>query len=585
MDTRAGLANLRHLKWIGIVAPVVFLLALEAVRLAVLDPAFGDEAANLLAAALATVAAVGFGLVLFFHIELAQREIVQQNRDLGLVNAVSMAIQGELDVEQVMQAALEAIVESTGVVRASIHVPAREPLGDLDRRIVHQPRSVPSDALSVPERTIEIPLDTGSTSLGHLRITVTAPHMDRLPSPAALQTAGHQLAAAVQIGQLVGGLQRRQDQGQTLYQILLQISNQAPLSDIIATIVNGARERLAADDGRMCLAETICNDADGQREVAAAVEAGVACQCDHPAEIGEEPAHPCPSGPSPEQQVTMHASIWAPGERFGELWVGRRSERAYGQRDRGYLMTLAGLAAIAISSARLRGNERQGAILAERDRIARELHDSLAQVLASIHLRLRSLLPRADLAERPRAIAELSDLADVAEEAYRDVREAILGLREASRPRGLLESLAAYLDKYSHQSGVRTALETSVDGELALPADSELQVIRVIQEALTNVRKHARATTARVRIALQPGGTLAIVVEDDGCGFDPTRTVVSPDGGFGVQTMRERVELVGGSLRIDSAPGRGSRVIAMVPLSAAASGRTGSGAAGWRAGA
>jgi two-component system nitrate/nitrite sensor histidine kinase NarX len=577
MDARAGLGNLRHLKWIGVVAPVVFLVALEAVRLAILDPAFGDEAANLLASGLAAAAAVGFGLVLFFHIELAQREIVQQNRDLGLVNAVSIAIQGELDVDQVMQQAVEAVADATGAIRASIHVPGREPGADADLKVVHEPAgSSPTDALSNPLRSVEIPLATGSRSLGHLLLSVPAAAGDRLPSPAALQTAANQVAAAIHIGRLVADLQRRQDENQTLYQVLLEISNQAPLSQVIGSIVRGARERLAAEDGRMCLAESICHDLDGQRELAAAIADGVAAPCT-PIEGAEAGPHPCPIPAPGGQTIAIHASIWTPGERFGELWLARRSGSPFSERDRTYLSTLAGLAAIAITSARLRGKERQGAILAERDRIARELHDSLAQVLGSTHLRLRALLSRPELADRPRTAAELEELADVAEEAYRDVREAILGLREASRPRGFLEGLAAYLEKYSQQAGVRTVLETALDGELALSTDGELQVIRVIQEALTNVRKHAGASTARVRIAGGASGTLTIVIEDDGRGFDPSRSAVQRDGGFGLHTMRERIELVGGSLRLDSEPGRGTRVIALIPP-ATASSRAGRGA-------
>ena len=131
----------------------------------------------------------------------------------------------------------------------------------------------------------------------------------------------------------------------------------------------------------------------------------------------------------------------------------------------------------------------------------------MAQVLGSTHLRLRGLLARPDLADRAARLAELADLADVAEEAYRDVREAILGLREASRPRGLVESLAAYLEKYSASSPASRPSSRRGRGRSGrLPTSSEIQVIRVIQEALTNVRKHARATTARIRIASGEAG-------------------------------------------------------------------------------
>jgi two-component system nitrate/nitrite sensor histidine kinase NarX len=175
------------------------------------------------------------------------------------------------------------------------------------------------------------------------------------------------------------------------------------------------------------------------------------------------------------------------------------------------------------------------------------------------------LLARPDVAPAGRVAGELEDLASVNEEAYRDVREAILGLREASRTQGLLEALGAYLDKYAVQSGIAVELDSTLDGEPALPAATEIQLIRVIQEALTNVRKHARATRAHVRLASAEPGTVTVVVEDDGRGFDSTATTVHRDGGYGLQTMRERMQLAGGSLRIDSQPGRGTRVIAIVP--------------------
>jgi two-component system nitrate/nitrite sensor histidine kinase NarX len=577
MDKRAGLRNLRYLKWIGIVAPVVFLLALEAVHLAILDPAFGAEASNLLASGLATVAAVSFGLVLFFYIEDWQRATVRQNRDMGVVTAVSLAIQGELDVDQVMQAALDAVVAETHPTEASIHLPAIEPGRDRARRVTYEaPNRLHTDGLSDPERTVEIPLATGASSVGHLRLTVPVRGGDRLPSAGALRMVGNQIGAALQIGQLVGDLQRRKTEGHTLYQTLLQIGNQAPLSEIITTIVSGARDRLAADTGRMCLTESMLNDFQGQQDLDGIIDGGVACICPEEERLLDAGTHEhrCRTRVHGAFPHVLEASIWSPGESFGELWIAREhGDHPFTERDRGYLMTLAGLAAIAISAARLRERERQGATLAERDRIARELHDSLAQVLGSTHLRLRALVARPEVAVQTRTATELTDLADVAEEAYRDVREAILGLREASRPRGLMESLAAYLEKYTHQSGIKAVLDTTLAEELSLPTDSELQVIRVIQEALTNVRKHARAGTARIRIASgEPGGMLTIVIEDDGRGFDPSAVTITRDGGFGVQTMRERIELVGGTLRVDSAPGRGTKVIAMVPMPSVAPG-------------
>ena len=228
-------------------------------------------------------------------------------------------------------------------------------------------------------------------------------------------------------------------------------------------------------------------------------------------------------------------------------------------------MTLSGLAAIAITSAQMRESGRQRAVLAERERIAREMHDSLAQVLGVTHLRLRALVTR-EQATGSRVIAvELAELADICGEAYQDVREAILGLRESSRTeRGLLDSLRAYLAKYSQQCDIETSLESNLDHELALSPRCEVQVIRVIQEALTNVRKHSGARSAVVQIS-ESASTTTFVVEDDGHGFDQGGALFGDRDGYGLFTMRERMALLNGSLTIDSAPGRGTRVIAGVP--------------------
>jgi signal transduction histidine kinase len=216
------------------------------------------------------------------------------------------------------------------------------------------------------------------------------------------------------------------------------------------------------------------------------------------------------------------------------------------------------------AQARTRESERRAAILAERERIARELHDSLAQVLGATHLRLRALGASGELREEGAMAAQLEELADICEEGYRDVRGAILELHESSRSdRGLLDGLRSYLDRYTRQCGVATSLETDLEGELALSPHSEIQIVRVVQEALANVRKHSGAAAATVRVT-QADGKVTFEVEDDGCGFDSAEALVERDG-FGLHSMRGRVELIGGTLLTESVSGRGTRIVAAVP--------------------
>lgn len=220
---------------------------------------------------------------------------------------------------------------------------------------------------------------------------------------------------------------------------------------------------------------------------------------------------------------------------------------------------------IAVADRRARERERQVATLAERERIARELHDSLAQVLGATHLRLRALVAQEDSCDGETLGRRLSELADICEEGYLDARGAILDLHESSRvDLGLLDSLRRYLDKYSRQSGVEASLENSAERDLRLTPHSEIHIIKVIQEALTNVRKHSGATAATVSVS-NANGMARFVVEDDGQGFDPL-TVAADRDGFGLHAMRERMELIGGTLRTHSARGRGTRVVAEVPV-------------------
>jgi two-component system nitrate/nitrite sensor histidine kinase NarX len=166
--------------------------------------------------------------------------------------------------------------------------------------------------------------------------------------------------------------------------------------------------------------------------------------------------------------------------------------------------------------------------------------------------------------DNPEIATELAEVADICQEAYQDVRESILGLRGSNRTeRGLLANLRAYLVKYSQQCEIATSLDSSLDHELALSPRCEVQVIRVIQEALTNVRKHSGATSAVVRITESDSAT-TFVVEDNGHGFEQGGSEFDRDG-FGLYTMRERMALLNGSLTVDSVPGRGTRVIADVP--------------------
>jgi two-component system nitrate/nitrite sensor histidine kinase NarX len=573
---RDGLIDLRRLKVLSVVLPVGFIVALEFICI---TTARGDRLSWPGYVALLTVPAVavaGFAYMMFLFIDRAQRHVVRQNRQLAAANAVSAAVRGELGVPQIAQAALRSVVAVSGAAEASIDVVAGHDQphsdGPAERRRWHV-----SAALGEPDvgtgSVVDVPLESSTATIGHLRLRLpTDVRRSDLLAARTLDSIGEQLGCAIQIAQLVDDLQRRKHEGHGFYDVLLRISNQNPLEDVLGAVVKHAQELLSCDEAMLCLTDeafrsvNIRETCDGPRHHAGG---GSACfsstdgRCHHI----HGRADACPSWALPEWGATLAVPVGGATGTQGQIWVARQADDPFGARDRAFLDALSGLAAIAITSAKMRESERHAAILAERERIAREMHDSLAQVLGVTHLQLRALDSRAAVRAAPRLAAELCQLADICEEAYRDVREAILGLRESSRAdRGLLESLEVYVEKYTQQSGIETTLDSTLDRDPPISPSSEIQVIRVIQEALTNVRKHSGASSAVVRIAQSPT-SITFLVEDDGHGFDPDVTLAGADG-FGTTTMRERMRLLGGRLTVDSAPGQGTRIVAEVPLSA-----------------
>jgi signal transduction histidine kinase len=209
------------------------------------------------------------------------------------------------------------------------------------------------------------------------------------------------------------------------------------------------------------------------------------------------------------------------------------------------------------------------AVTEERERIARELHDSLAQVLGYVNTKAQATEVLIASGQNDKAITQLTQMADAARAAYADVREGILGLRVSpGGQRSFIETLSGYLEQWQAQSGVTVALTTlPANTAIRLTPNAEVQLLRIIQEALTNVRKHAGATTAEVRLHVDAGWVEARIL-DNGAGFAPDDLAPRDAPRFGLSTMQERAEAIGGSLEIISNPGEGTQVIAHVPLDA-----------------
>lgn len=217
--------------------------------------------------------------------------------------------------------------------------------------------------------------------------------------------------------------------------------------------------------------------------------------------------------------------------------------------------------ASAMEGLRATALEREAAVAQERSLIARELHDSIAQSLAFLKIQtqlLRDAVTKGDTAKRDLSMAEL----DVGvRECYSDVRELLVHFRTRTSEEDIEAALRATLSKFEHQTGMLTALSMSGHG-LPLPPDVQIQVLHMVQEALSNVRKHAGASRVELRVERHPRWRFE--VQDDGVGFDVAQ--VPPDSlHVGLGIMRERAQRIGAVVQVHSRSGQGTRVCIELP--------------------
>jgi signal transduction histidine kinase len=196
----------------------------------------------------------------------------------------------------------------------------------------------------------------------------------------------------------------------------------------------------------------------------------------------------------------------------------------------------------------------------ERNRIAAEVHDDSLQVLSALDMRLQSIALGEEDQERRRALDAVQQIVRLASERLRNL---VFDLRPPELERvGLSAMLRACLERLSAESGIEVELHDEL--ETPPPPDGGIVIYRITQEALANVRKHARASRAVVTLTQEEGGCL-VQIRDDGQGFDPAESAGQGSKHFGLTVMRERAETVGGWIRVESLPGEGTVVEAWVP--------------------
>ena len=339
-------------------------------------------------------------------------------------------------------------------------------------------------------------------------------------------------------------LERRNASLEALRRISAAVATDGRIDEIFAAVTASARDLVRADGASIVLRST----SGGERVVAG---------------VGDL------SDASP---TSSHASALLRGDAaIGTLAVQwRRPDVALGLEDGELLDALANQAAVAIERDSLRNEVRELAIRGERERIAREMHDGLAQVLGYVNtkaLAVEQLLARDRPADARRQLAELSA---AARSVYVDVREAILGLTSPiAVERGLVGAIEEYVARFAAAAKIAASVTATSDvRQLRLMPETQVEVFRLVREALTNVRKHASAH--RVILDLSTiDGVLVVRVTDDGTGL----AVQPPASGdwphYGMRMMRERAEAMGGVASWANAAAGGTVFDLRLPLTPA----------------
>ncbi|GBG14934.1 two-component system, NarL family, nitrate/nitrite sensor histidine kinase NarX [Novimethylophilus kurashikiensis] len=373
-------------------------------------------------------------------------------------------------------------------------------------------------------------------------------------------------------------LEAHRDELKTLYETTALLAHAPNLEEMCRTFLQQLMSKYNADGGMLRLTDR------NQGKMHLFVHEGLpptlvtAEQCKGMGECfcGEVAAHPYPTVHLIDASDHSRYEYGCNREGFGAvlalpvLWHDRslglcnlffKENRVIAPQQRKLLETLAQHLGAAIESSRIVAAEKELAISSERNIIAQELHDRIAQSLAFLNLQtqmLENAIARNDSAQ---VSDDLQRIRTGVQESYEDVRELLVHFRSRVSESDLETELARTLTKFESQTGIKTSL-IQYGHALPLPPEQQAQVLYIVQEALSNVRKHAHATLAEVIV--RRGEDYKFSIRDDGCGID-VDTISQGNEGIGMSIMRERVERIGGSVEIKSYPGHGTKVQLRVP--------------------
>jgi nitrate/nitrite-specific signal transduction histidine kinase len=528
------------------------------------------------------------------------QELERRSRELAALNAIAATVTSSLDLRTILEATVDHMLDLVGGEGGGItllpETPGEPPAlvtrgavgADIERVKGFEPGAVAAGDVSFPDGGssrpfIKVPLRAKDRLLGELTILGRAGGRYGESEVNLIQTIGQQVGVAVENARLFQETATRRREAETLYRLGTEITVLSDVGRVLDLVVGSARELLGADAAMLSLVgedrpSLVVRAASGLRGPAlmgaqlgpAQGLAGHVVLTGQPIVVDDylTDARITHELNAIVRQEGLQTHIAVPistrGRTVGTLVVAFRRVRPTSDDDVRLLARMANQAAIAIENARLYEQVQSLAILEERDRLGREMHDSLGQSLGFLNLKAKLVEDLIAAGRTREAEEELAQMRLTIHEAYDEVRHAILGLRASGAREDLEAALRVQTTRFRDQARLPVTLD--VRGPVpALPALAAVQVTRIVQEALTNVRKHAQAGAVTVSLA-EEDGHLVVRVRDDGCGFDLAAVQAGAGARFGLETMRERAESIGGALEVTSVPGEGTTVTLTLPV-------------------
>lgn len=611
--------DLRALRALAIVLPVAFLLVVDAVRHNIW-PDFWHSAPGVLLVYGTTGAAVTtFTVTIFSLLQRYEQHREEQSARIAALHELANAVTAQLDLDAAIVTGLDSVLRSTNadaglvcrvfpeewehsalcarglspelesaIQRAKL---ADDPIAEravrtgqpvVFRDLFDDPRVRAAATAEGIKDGITVPLVSGGAVNGVVAVAYRRPHEFTAEERAFLQSAGRQLGTAVQNAALYEqSVQQNRDLA-ALLAVSAAISSatdideiaQRALAEVLSVAHCDAAELWLAEDGELHLRRHEGADPSAFKQ-RARLAAGEGIPGAVLAQAEPSVTHALTGATMPERPAIPEAgfrTFVAVPIRYRSAVLGVLTIAAYssailhGTSELRLLEAIAEQLGPALDNARLRTQLQHEAVLEERERISREMHDGLGQILGYVNTQTLAVRKLVGDGELERAEVELERLQAAAREVYADVREGILALRTSpSVEGGVISALSEYVAHYRDMFDITVDFMVAPDVDrIRLSAAAEIQLIRIVQEALSNVRRHANATHVQARCWVEDE-CLRIEVLDNGVGFDPERLPTIGRPRFGLRTMRERAEAVDGSFDVVSSSGGGTRVNVGIP--------------------